>query len=810
MGLIPVVAVLLFAVAVVAAISYLRMEEQLSEQQSVQRDGEHSRQRINLRINERQDALQKLGRDLVLRRVSPDDFDATAARLALDNPELLDVSWLDDTGTVLATHDLHDAPSYSLPRPGARLRLPAERALFDQARAAGLAGYGVIRQQEGEDAFLALMLPFQGKGATVGYLYARYNLSSLLYYAIPSDVFSGYAVSLLDRDQNVVAGQRVTTDEPSTAWWQLWTSLRASAYITPLTNVDNVLVLHLRAYRAGNSMANRGLLLLVLALSALTAWMLIANWLHLRRRQRSQQELLSETSFRRAMENSLVTGMRALDPDGRISYVNAAFCQMTGWSAEELIGQMPPYSFWHEDDFQRHERILNKTLQDQIPQGGYEMRVLRKNGTTFDARMYMSPLVGADGQQKGWMSSMTDITEPNRIKRQLTSAYERFTRVLDALDVSISVAPLGSKELLFANQAYRHWFSDDNAAGHMQILQQAGSPGGSASSAPRGAEDSLAGLPTTELPEASSKNIEIYLPQLEKWIEVRSRYLEWVDGRLAQLVVATDITARRMAEEQSAQHEARAQAASRLVTMGEMASSVAHELNQPLTAINNYCNGMISRLRNGQIDNEALLGALDKTARQAQRAGQIIQRIRSFVKRSTPNYSQADVETMVVEAVELAEIEMRRRMVRLQYHVEANLPILMVDKILVEQVLINLLKNAAEAIDQAGMPPERREVHLQVARTVREERPVVEFSIQDEGAGLSQETLDHLFEAFYTTKVEGMGIGLNLCRSIVESHQGRLTAENIYNDHTVTGCRFTFWLPIPAHPYFRDSHTLTS
>ena len=152
---------------------------------------------------------------------------------------------------------------------------------------------------------------------------------------------------------------------------------------------------------------------------------------------------------------------------------------------------------------------------------------------------------------------MTDITEPNRIKRQLTNAYERFTRVLDALDVSISVAPLGSKELLFANQAYRHWFTDDNAAGHMQMLTKAGSPGAPVEGVARNGEDTLAGLPTTALQDASN-NTEIYLAGLGKWIEVRSRYLEWVDGRLAQLVVATDITARRQAEEQSAQHEARA------------------------------------------------------------------------------------------------------------------------------------------------------------------------------------------------------------------------------------------------------------
>jgi C4-dicarboxylate-specific signal transduction histidine kinase len=185
---------------------------------------------------------------------------------------------------------------------------------------------------------------------------------------------------------------------------------------------------------------------------------------------------------------------------------------------------------------------------------------------------------------------------------------------------------------------------------------------------------------------------------------VRSRYLSWVDGRLAQMVIATDITPRRLAEEQSARQTERAQSVSRLITMGEMASSVAHELNQPLTAISNYCSGIISRIRSGNITEEALLTALEKTAHQAQRAGQIIQRIRDFVKKSAPNRQLADVPTMVSEAVELAEIELRRHNVRLTHYVAARLPQVMADSILIEQVLINLMKNGAESIAQAQRP----------------------------------------------------------------------------------------------------------
>ena len=125
----------------------------------------------------------------------------------------------------------------------------------------------------------------------------------------------------------------------------------------------------------------------------------------------------------------------------------------------------------------------------------------------------------------------------------------------------------------------------------------------------------------------------------------------------------------------------------------------------------------------------------------------------------------------------------------------ARLPTLHVDPILIEQVLVNLMKNAAESIDHAQRPSTQRQVELRVQQRQEEGHTVVEFSVSDSGPGLAPEVLDHLFEAFYSTKREGMGIGLNLCRSIVESHQGRMRAENLYNADQITGCRFSFWIP---------------
>jgi PAS domain S-box-containing protein len=496
------------------------------------------------------------------------------------------------------------------------------------------------------------------------------------------------------------------------------------------------------------------------------------------------------------MENSMPTGMRALDLQGRITYVNAAFCQMTGWNESELVGRTAPFPYWPEEDREQLTSRLEEELKGQVTTGGFQMRVKRKNNTIFDSRIYISPLIDAMGQQTGWMTSMTDITEPNRIREQLSGSYERFTTVLEALDASVAVAPIGSNELLFANKMYRHWFSDESS-GLVRLASYTSLNSRLSVDESGDTVDSLVGIPTSSFPEIETESAEIYIEDLGKWLEVRKRYLTWVDGRLAQMVIATDITPRRLAEEQAAAQTERAQTASRLITMGEMASSVAHELNQPLTAINNYCNGMLSRLKSKLMTEDDLVKALEKTAKQAQRAGQIIQRIRAFVKRSEPNWVLSDVRIMVDEAVELAEIELRRSNVRLTHQVDDNLPALLVDPILIEQVLVNLLKNAAESIVQAHRPALERRIELNVEAVMIEGKTVIEFAVKDSGRGIEPRVMKRLYEAFFTTKAEGMGIGLSLCRSIVESHQGRMRADNLYNGEDIAGCCFKFWIPLP-------------
>jgi PAS domain S-box-containing protein len=507
-------------------------------------------------------------------------------------------------------------------------------------------------------------------------------------------------------------------------------------------------------------------------------------------RKRAETALAAETSFRQAMEDSMLTGMRAFDLEGRIIYVNRAFCAMTGYEREQLMGRTAPYPYWPPDDADAHREHLQRLLAGEAPASGFEVRIQRRDGSAFDARMYVSPLIDREGRQTGWMSSITDITEPKRSREALAAAHERFTTVLDTLDAAVWVlaqddagddaqrdragpqeasggADAGSagfaSQPLFENRAFRALFRERPEAARVVAAEA--------------------------IAQGEQETFETRVPGLERWLEVRSRTLRWVDGRAARILMASDVTRRREAEDRQREQQLKLGFTARLVTMGEMASSIAHELNQPLTAIANYCNGLAARLRSRERGGDARSGAdeilevIGRTSAQAERAGMVIRRIRAFVKRSEPERRPCRAADLVAEAVGLADIEARRHGLRIETDVPPDLPPLLADPILIEQVLLNLIRNGLEAMQGSR----RRMLRL----AVRQRGEWLEFSVSDTGPGLTAEAAQKLFEPFFTTKAEGMGMGLNICRSIVESHQGRLWAD----EGPQPGCTLRFTLP---------------
>ena len=423
-------------------------------------------------------------------------------------------------------------------------------------------------------------------------------------------------------------------------------------------------------------MRQQRLLWVVLALSCVIIISLLMLWRYTRFRSTAEAALIAETGFRRAMENSMSTGMRVLDMEGRIAYVNPAFCRMIGWNEADLIGRSPPFPYWVPGRHEQHQHTLDVLMSGKTPSSGLEVEAQRRDGSRFTARMYVSPLLDPNGNQIGWMTSMTDITEPKRIREALTAAHERFMTVLEGLDDAISVTADTHDGLeLFANRTYRRVFGAQTG-GHDELL--AGRRG-----------------------RFTDESVEVFAPSVQRWFEVHHRMLAWTDGRRVRMQVARDITERRTHEEASRVQQEKIQLTSRLTTMGEMASSLAHELNQPLTAIANYSMGAVVLVKAGHTSPNMLLPALEKAASQAERAGKIISRIREFVKRSEPRRQRVAIGRIVDNAIGFAEIDARKRRIRIDSFVPSNAPDVLADPILIEQVLLNLLKNGLEAMEKS-------------------------------------------------------------------------------------------------------------
>jgi signal transduction histidine kinase len=271
-------------------------------------------------------------------------------------------------------------------------------------------------------------------------------------------------------------------------------------------------------------------------------------------------------------------------------------------------------------------------------------------------------------------------------------------------------------------------------------------------------------------------------PVSGRWFLVQRRRIQWVDGQVVWLEIAADITARRQTAEEERSREEKLQHTARLVSMGELASSLAHELNQPLAAIAGYAAAGEEILSRNEA--HSVRHILAKMGEQARRAGQIISGIRNFSSRRASRSEACDFAELLAVPLQLLEPMARKYHSRILLDLAQPLPKIMGDGVMLEQVLFNLLKNGMEAM--LDTPVEQREIKV----TARAGKDWLEVCVADRGSGIKDPSL--LFQSFYTSKPEGMGIGLNICRSVIEQHQGHLTIQA----NPGGGSCFIFRLPI--------------
>jgi len=393
-----------------------------------------------------------------------------------------------------------------------------------------------------------------------------------------------------------------------------------------------------------------------------------------RKRARAESALADALAFRKAMEDSVVTGLRARDLDGRVTYVNPAFCAMVGFEPAELIDREPP-PYWPPEQFDAYRsRQASRLASAPTAQSreAFETTFMRKNGERFPAMVFEAPLLSSTGRHNGWMSAVLDLSAQRRV------------------------------------------------------------------------------------------------------------------------------------EEISRQQQERLQATARLATVGEMASLLSHELNQPLSAIAAYATGSLNMM-DAQAEGEPpepdlwplMHQAVQRIAEQAERAGRVIKSVHDFVRRRESAREAISVEALIEAIQPLVRLQARKSNTRIEIDMCSPTPRAVCDRAMVEQVLLNLTRNGIQAMHGLAASAER----VLTIRVRQPHRQWVNIAVGDLGPGIDGEVARQLFTPFFTTRDEGMGLGLSVCRSIVEQHGGALAFANL-RDATgvVCGAEFAFTLPAANLP----------
>ncbi|MBT8528097.1 PAS domain S-box protein [Polynucleobacter paneuropaeus] len=809
----PLLAIVIFTAVMGIILGTLQLQEKNQQEAALFRELVFAKQRIQLRFSNNTDSLLIMSRDIAS---SGDDGKVRSnvlqqAEALLGNAhEISKLLWINKNNEVqwvaqanrnkrdLILSDINGSDQ------GNRIK-EALRKTINISHATGQPAYSqfiVLNDPEGEKAssdtkvVFWQVIPIFGGNENLGEIAVLYTAQGILD-MIPAELKAQYRFTLVTDNERILAiSSDRTTPKRS---FSNQTSLDIGVLSPNLT-------LRIDTYPAPTNLTFRMLVGVVLGLSAFVIWSLWSVLKQMQVRQEAEANLKLETNFRNAMEDSTPVGIRGHDMDGRITYVNKAFCEMTGWQEKNLIGLKPPFPFWPDDKKTAQEEQMNLALDPQnhdAMRSGIRGIIVRHDGTPIDTRTFIAPLVNEKGVQTGWVTTVIDITDSTKAREELAASQERFITVLEGLDAAVSVVSIETGALLFANRFYRERFGNDSK-GHFDLvggemahhaMQELTEESG----------DRNPGIPPSALyQESESEEIQ---PSDEsgKWYEVRRRFIPWVDEHMAQLLIATDITVRKEADELSRQQEEKMQFTSRLTTMGEMASSLAHELNQPLSAISNYCMGVVKRLQGaGDSDmSREILPALEKASEQAIRAGTIIQRIRGFVKRSEPQRELTSITEIINDAVGLLEIEANRHRLSIVSSIAENLPEVPVDPVLILQVLVNLLKNALDSVREAypsssrwSAPPVKIAADLDTSTFPA----MLRIQVSDTGGGIAESVIDRMFEPFFSTKAEGMGMGLNICRSIIESHHGRLWAKNQMDPERtkLAGCAFTILLPLES------------
>jgi two-component system, LuxR family, sensor kinase FixL len=451
--------------------------------------------------------------------------------------------------------------------------------------------------------------------------------------------------------------------------------------------------------------------------------------------------------------------------DGIVTSWNAAAERIFGYTAAEMVGA--PVSVLaasgREDEMPR--LLARIKAGERIAH--YETERRRKDGRSVPISLSVSPIFDANGRLSGATKISRDISNEWRMRRQIEEREGLLRSILDTIPDALIVIDEHGIIQSFSTAAERLFGFEAGEVCGRNVKMLMPSPH------QEHHDDYLHRYMTTG--ERRIIGIGRVVAGLQK--DGTTFPMELSVGEVTQggrrlfTGFIRDLTQRQRTERRIQELQAELLHVSRLTEMGQMASGLAHELNQPLTAAANYLQAL--RRLIGRGDEASLAraaGAAESAVGQVSRAGEIIRRLREFVKKSEPERHEENIITLIEEACGLALIGAREQGVTVRFRTAPQLPAALVDKVQVQQVLVNLIRNAVEAMQASA----RRDITIE---TMLDEDGFIRIGVIDTGPGIAPEIMERLFQPFVTTKPQGMGVGLSLCRAIVEAHGGRLWAE---------------------------------
>ncbi|UOA07176.1 PAS domain S-box protein [Methylobacter sp. S3L5C] len=498
--------------------------------------------------------------------------------------------------------------------------------------------------------------------------------------------------------------------------------------------------------------------------------------------ERKQME--DKLRLRNAALKHISQGIMITSYEQKILWVNAAFTSITGYSKADTFDQNCHFMNGPLTD-QKTLNNIRLAIKNSMPFSG-EILNYRKDGTLFWNELTISPMFDVQGQLTNFISSTVDITERKQIEDALHESEFLCKFAIEGTGDGIWDWNIPTNQVVCS----RLWkemlgYTENETLSVKRDWLDHIHP-----------DDQL--LVTEALQAYLDKKTGTYVVEYRlrckdntyKWILSHGLVVNYTEegAPLRMIGTNTDISKRKRQEQQDKDHLNQLTHVTRLGLMGEMASGIAHEVNQPLTAIATYTQVSLNLIKAEYPDLVKLAEVLYKTQQQALRAGEIIRRMREFVKKNNKHRSAVDLNELIQEACSLCLPELRLNNIALTYHLQNSLPLIHVDHIQIEQVIINLIRNSEDALDGCN---ENRQKEISIYSLLTP-NDGIEVRIKDNGCGIPEEQQQHILMPFYTTKAEGMGMGLSISCSIIEAHEGHLK----FNSQVGTGTTFYFSLPI--------------